>query len=1321
MYDFLKVTTKYKNGRTIVYPKFIVLSHSNDLMIRGKDFYAIWDPATNMWSKDEGTAITNIDAEIQKYYDKIHKADENTTAEYMWDSDSGSIDRWHKYCQKQMRDYWHQLDGSVIFANTPVTKRDYASKRLPYNLEDGDISSYDTLMNTLYSESEREKIDWAIGSIVAGDSKRIQKFIALYGDKGTGKSTVINIIQKMFGDYCTVFNAKDLANANAAFALEAFKDNPLVAIQHDADLSRIDDNTKLNSIASHEEMEINEKFKSKYKSRFSAMMFIGTNEMVKITDAKSGLVRRLIDVQPTGNKLPITEYDKIIDDIYENELGHIAKYCLDLYNRLGKNYYENYIPIAMIRGTNDFYNFIQDNYLQFTENDPVTLSTVWIWYKEYAENANLKYVMNKTRFRSELQNYYLFFDERTYIDGHRMRSVYSGFKKEKFDIDENKTENLVPRPNETTWIHLEKQKSIFDDTFKDCPAQYANQKQTPTKKWSDVTTTLKDLDTSKLHYVKVPENLIVIDFDIKDADGNKASGLNIEAATKFPRTYAEYSKSGDGIHLHYFYSGDVSELSRVFDDNIEVKVFTGNSSLRRLLTKCNDLPIATMEPGFLPTKGGKAKMIDWDGVKNEKMLRTMVIKNLRKEYHANTKPSVDYISKLLNEAYENGIDYDLSDMKSDVMAFCAKSTHNKDYCLKAFKDMKFRAKKYETEPASSGSDSYSESQPIVIFDIEVMPNRFGIVYKPLGKSAVKIPNPTVEDVEYLTHMKLVGFNCRRYDNHILYAKLLGYSQEQLYELSKRIVEGDMNVFFGPAYNLSYADIYDFSSKKQSLKKFEIELGINHLENHYRWDQPVTDKQWAEIIDYCENDVVATEAVWNDRQADFEAREILTELANISATNVHSVVNDTTNTLTGRIIFQNNSKPQDQFIYTDLSTGVSYHYGDEMPKKQRHDDPLKDSLEIAKQHPIEEEWKKGNFNCFPGYIFQDGKSYYMGELVGEGGYVYSDPGSYVFAETQDVMSMHPSDAIRMNIFGDKYTSRFNELLQLRVAIKHKDYDKARTMFGGALSKYLGDDKSAKKLSKALKIAINSVYGLTSAKFTNKFKDPRNDDNIVAKRGALIMITLKNKLLKEGVHVIHVKTDSIKVAGMTDDIRNEIREYEKMYGLTFETEHAFDKICLVNDAVFIGKLSKDDPEDPGKWLATGTQFQVPYVFKTLFSHEKIVFDDMCETKSATTALYLDHNENLPEGEHNYEFIGKVGRFTPIQPGKGGGLLLRENNGKFAFATGSKGYRWMESSKVKELGLEKYIDKRYYQALVDDAIAEISKYCDIEWFVSDDSTPF
>ena len=40
-------------------------------------------------------------------------------------------------------------------------------------------------------------------------------------------------------------------------------------------------------------------------------------------------------------------------------------------------------------------------------------------------------------------------------------------------------------------------------------------------------------------------------------------------------TYAEVSKGGAGIHLHYIYTGDPTKLKRIYSDNIEVKIFTG--------------------------------------------------------------------------------------------------------------------------------------------------------------------------------------------------------------------------------------------------------------------------------------------------------------------------------------------------------------------------------------------------------------------------------------------------------------------------------------------------------------------------------------------------------------------------------------------------------------------------------------------------------------------------------------------------------------------------------------------------------------------------
>ena len=74
-----------------------------------------------------------------------------------------------------------------------------------------------------------------------------------------------------------------------------------------------------------------------------------------------------------------------------------------------------------------------------------------------------------------------------------------------------------------------------------------------------------------------------------------------------------------------------------------------------------------------------------------------------------------------------------------------------------------------------------------------------------------------------------------------------------------------------------------------------------------------------------------------------------------------------------------------------------------------------------------------------------------------------------------------------------------------------------MLNGALAKYLTDESSAGCSGPGAEIAINSVYGLTSANFENPFRDTRNKDNIVAKRGALFMVNLKHEVQKQGFTV------------------------------------------------------------------------------------------------------------------------------------------------------------------------------------------------------------
>lgn len=1329
MLDFIKIKEKSTKIGLEIYPAFIIKSSFDDLMIRGGDFYAVWNDYTQLWSTDEGVLINLIDSELEQYAKNYETRTGTKPARvcYLWDSDSGSIDRWHKYCQKQLRDNYHPLDETITFANTETTKKNYISKRLKYPLKKGPTDAYDEIIGTLYSDEERHKLEWAIGAIVTGNSKNIQKFIVMYGAPGTGKSTILNIVQDMFDGYYAVFDAKVLGSSSNAFALEAFKANPLIAIQHDGDLSRIEDNTRLNSVVSHEEMTVNEKFKSTYVNRFNSFLFMGTNKPVKITDAKSGLLRRLIDVSPTGNKIPTKRYDILMNQV-KFELGAIAYHCKYVYLE-NPDAYNNYVPTSMMGASNDFYNYVLDSYDIFKRQNSTTLKAAYEMYKAYCDDSNVKYPLSKLLFKEELKNYFATFNERALLDqGERVRNYYEGFKLDKFIYSGCKLEK-IPEPI----LELNCTESLLDEYCADCQAQYGNEDEKPTFKWDNVKTKLRDLDTHKLHYVNLPENHIVIDFDLKDEKGEKSYDRNIKAASKWPRTYAEVSKGGAGIHLHYIYDGDTSALSRIYSDDIEIKVFTANASLRRKLTKCNDIPIATLNSN-LPLKEKGDKVINFEGIKSEKGLRKFIIRNLNKEIHNATKPSIDFIYSKLEECYNSGMKYDVTDMRPAIMAFAVNSSHQSDYCLKLVAKMKFKS-----DEVSIDNQGYSDDE-LVFYDVEVFPNLFIVNYKRRNTDVVvRLINPTPQDIEQVLKFKLVGFNCRRYDNHIMYARLMGYDNEQLFNLSQRIIGKSANCMFGEAYNLSYTDVYDFCAKKQSLKKWEIALGIHHHELGLPWDQPVPKELWTKVAEYCDDDVIATQAVFEANQGDFTAREILAELAG-------GTVNDTTNSLTTKFIFGRNRHPQDQFMYRDLSQPVT-----ELP-----DDVLaflKEAKPEMMAEPFDGPLGKSLLPYFPGYKFEFGKSTYRGEEVGEGGEVWASPGMYGRSQTEDVGSMHPNSAIDECTFGPEYTRKFKEILDIRIHIKHGEYDVVRDAFGGKLAKYLNDKSTAKALAQALKIAINSVYGLTAAKFENPFRDPRNKDNIVAKRGALFMIDLRHAVEEQGYKVIHVKTDSIKIANPDDYILNFIVERGKRYGYNFEVEHIFDRICLVNNAVYIAKLADDDPEDPGKWTATGTQFAVPYVFKTLFSKEPIQFNDMCETKnSAVGPIYLDMNESYPdvtaeekqfknleskykkgelsdtlfenecaslreriEAGHNYIFVGKVGLFCPIKPGCGGGTLVCKRDDKYSAVTGTKGYRWLESEIVKQNGKEDDIDKSYYNKLVDDAVSTISEFGDIEWFIN------
>ena len=1243
--DFVRVRkeTVGRGPGLKIYPDFLQ-NRYKDLMVRGGAFYAVWDEGAGTWSTDQERVNELVDAETWAVYEELtDEARESASPQLMISGKSNLVSEFQRNCKIKDRRF-RPLNQRVLFQSDKPSREDYSTFRLSYDRYVGDTPNYNGLMQTVYDPEELRKLEWAVGAVFTGEAKDIQKMLVIFGAPGTGKSTYIKLLEWLFEGYATAFKAGALGKSDDRFSVSAFSEDPLLAFEHDGDLSKIESNTLLNSIISHEPILVEEKYKSPYQSRVGAMLVVGTNTPVLMSGLESGLMRRVIDVYSSGRTLPIDQYNAYLSGI-KFELGAIADHCIKLYQSMGPAYYDGYRPVDMVMRTNVLYNFVDENRQEFSTSEYVPLLTTYNRYKQYCEAANERPIMLRV-FKEQLKSYFEQFLPRAprNVDTTQPRNVYVGFKSDVMPSlakpESREPESIGP------WLQMTETTSLLDDILADKPAQYATDNGTPIAKWATVETTLADLDTSKVHYVKPGLNHIVIDFDIKNESGEKDAEANISAASKWPRTYGEHSKSGGGVHLHYSYVGDAQRLSRVFAPGIEIKVFVGDSSLRRAVSTCNDLPVSTLSSG-LPLK--EEKVIDQMQVRSERSLRILIEKNLHKLIHPGTKPSVDFIHKILNDAYRSDLVYDLEDMKPRIVGFAANSTNQSVYCMRLVNDMPFKSR---AEPAELDSPD----DRLTFFDVEVFPNLFVICWKFQGGEVVRMINPTAEEVAGIMALRLVGFNNRRYDNHILYAAYMGYGREALYDLSQKLISKERSPF-GAAYSVSYTDVWDFNSNKQSLKKWQIELGIDHVELGLPWHEPVPEHMWSTVADYCANDVIATEKVFEARSGDWAARQILSKLSGQN-------VNTPTNTHSAWIVFGTNKPDKSQFVYTDLS------------------------------------------ERFEGYEYSFGKSTYKGLDPSEGGYVNEQVGMYSNVAVLDVASMHPTSIIELNLFGDEYTTRYRELLEARLAIKHQEHDKLENLLGGSLREYVSGGGDLLAMSNALKIVLNSVYGLTSASFDNPFRDPRNVDNIVAKRGALFMIDLNEYVRDCGFEVIHTKTDSVKIpeVGANPIFVEAVQRFSKGYGYEMEWETTYDRLCLVNKSTYIGVVD-------GKWDAVGAEFKRPYVYKTLLSGEAIGFDDLVETKEVKTSIWIAP----PEGFGDLHFVGRVGSFVPVISGGGQLLRLGEEN-SYSAVTGTKGYLWREARVEKEMsdGRLDNIDMSYFDKLVDDAMDKLRAHGDVEWLL-------
>jgi hypothetical protein len=421
------------------------------------------------------------------------------------------------------------------------------------------------------------------------------------------------------------------------------------------------------------------------------------------------------------------------------------------------------------------------------------------------------------------------------------------------------------------------------------------------------------------------------------------------------------------------------------------------------------------------------------------------------------------------------------------------------------------------------------------------------------------------------------------------------------------------------------------------------------------------------VEYCVNDVEGTEKTFADREQDFVARQILAELSGLP-------VNAPTAKHTAKIIFGNDRNPVSSFVYTDLS------------------------------------------EQFPGYKFEMGKSSYRGEDPGEGGYVYAEPGHVRQRRPSGRRVDAPDQLIEPQHVRGLHT-------ELQAAARRSDWPSSEATTPRLARCWTVGWRHIcrtrvrpRRCRTRLKIVINIVYGLTSAKFDNPFRDNRNKDNIVAKRGALFMIDLK-QLSKTG-HDCRCTSRPTRSRSRCDQAGHQLRHGVRQ-GLRLRLRARGNVRRILSRQRRRLYRSAGQRQD-AKWTAVGAQFQHPYVFKTLFTKEEVGFADLVETKQVTKgAMYIDFEGREEPTRDQMQFIGRFGSFIPVTAESGlGGTLYRvsEEDKRYA-VTGTKGYLWMESALAAHQWPEisESIDWRYYEGMAEDAITAIDFWGPFEHFVN------
>lgn len=474
-----------------------------------------------------------------------------------------------------------------------------------------------------------------------------------------------------------------------------------------------------------------------------------------------------------------------------------------------------------------------------------------------------------------------------------------------------------------------------------------------------------------------------------------------------------------------------------------------------------------------------------------------------------------------------------------------------------------------------------------IWDIEVYPNLFLVCAKDsvTGERVKFQVSPLGDDRErlaaWLQHgvEEMVGFNSLYYDYPVLHnciVKLWNLRArdfcKKTFLFSKSLIKGKKVYIKQKDYLRKQIDLfkinhYDNKAKMTSLKLLEFNLKLDNIrELPFKPETTLTNEQIQIVIDYCDNDVDATELVYKETLSEIELREKLSPQYNIDFTNYNSTKIGE-NILLSKIETALGTEAVYDLIETDYGTKKkikntkrdSIDLNDVIfPYVTFTTEPFQKILKWFKSRVITE--TKGVFSKIPFEELEILEPHYFVQKVtgkqktlnvlyktfqydfGVGGIHGSvEPGVYEADENYkiidvDVASYYPNLAIKNKFYPEHFGEEFCDIYE-SIYIERKKYSK----------------KTHPAENLALKLALNGSYGKSNSEYSALY-DPAYTMKTTV-NGQLLLCMLSERFMEEipDCKMIQINTDGMTVKihkDYVDQMMSICRRWEQLTQLELE---------------------------------------------------------------------------------------------------------------------------------------------------------------------------